>query len=110
MIRQMNRLIHPALWFVSRFRRDILKTLRGALHLVYLTRHPYWVSCKCARSAQFVYMVNSSNNKELDVSLCTFVHTACTLCTTNIGAKKARRTTQRSRNAFHSESPKSNYL
>src|SRR5215210_7291215 len=29
----MNRLIHSALWFDSRFRREVLESQRGALHL-----------------------------------------------------------------------------
>ena len=44
------------------------------MHLIYLTRHPFRFSCKCAQWAQFVHMVNSSNDKELDVSSVHIVH------------------------------------
>jgi hypothetical protein len=39
----MNRLIHSVLWFDSRFRRETLESLRGALHLLLFDTSPLQV-------------------------------------------------------------------
>src|ERR1051326_7049349 len=75
----MKRLLHKTLGFRFEIPSRDFESLRGAVHLIYSTRHPFRFSCKCPRCAQFVHMVNSTNDKELDVSLCTS-HTKCALC------------------------------